>query len=94
MLAGKSHYKLKFCEFYCFQVQDCHVLKYTPKESYNGKTAALTVGGKTVSRLYVSIYSIPKMAHFISFCSSCFLVEECSVVTNCDFPEACLGEAD
>ncbi|KAH0503508.1 39S ribosomal protein L3, mitochondrial, partial [Microtus ochrogaster] len=34
------------------QVQDCHVLKYTPKESYNGKTAALTVGGKTVSRLY------------------------------------------
>ncbi|EGW05653.1 Copine-4, partial [Cricetulus griseus] len=34
------------------QVQDCHVLKYTPKEDYNGKTSALTVGGKTVSRFY------------------------------------------
>ncbi|GAB1294604.1 39S ribosomal protein L3, mitochondrial [Apodemus speciosus] len=34
------------------QVQDCHVLKYTPKEDHNGKNAALTVGGKTVSRLY------------------------------------------
>uniref|UniRef100_A0A9L0SX72 Large ribosomal subunit protein uL3m n=1 Tax=Equus caballus TaxID=9796 RepID=A0A9L0SX72_HORSE len=32
------------------QVQDCHVLKYTPKENHNGKRAALTVGGKTVSR--------------------------------------------
>ncbi|KAM5292223.1 large ribosomal subunit protein uL3m [Ctenodactylus gundi] len=32
------------------QVQDCHVLKYTSKEDHNGKTAALTVGGKTVSR--------------------------------------------
>lgn len=32
------------------QVQDCHVLKYTSKENHNGKTAALTVGGKTVSR--------------------------------------------
>ena len=75
MLAGESHYKLKFCESYCFQVQDCHVLKYTPKESYNGKTAALTVGGKTVSRLYVSIYiPIPKIAHFISFRSACFRV--------------------
>ncbi|KAF6313153.1 mitochondrial ribosomal protein L3 [Rhinolophus ferrumequinum] len=35
------------------QVQDCHVLKYTPKENYNGKTAALTVGGKTVSRFHI-----------------------------------------
>nr|XP_042138103.1 39S ribosomal protein L3, mitochondrial [Peromyscus maniculatus bairdii] len=34
------------------QVQDCHVVKYTPKENYDGKTAALTVGGKTVSRFY------------------------------------------
>ncbi|XP_012883494.1 PREDICTED: 39S ribosomal protein L3, mitochondrial, partial [Dipodomys ordii] len=32
------------------QVQDCHVLKYTSKEDHNGKMAALTVGGKTVSR--------------------------------------------
>lgn len=32
------------------QVQDCHVLKYTSKENHNGKTAALSVGGKTVSR--------------------------------------------
>ncbi|XP_032345408.1 39S ribosomal protein L3, mitochondrial isoform X3 [Camelus ferus] len=36
------------------QVQDCHVLKYTPKENYNGKMAALTVGGKTVSRFHKS----------------------------------------
>ncbi|XP_077899432.1 large ribosomal subunit protein uL3m isoform X3 [Ictidomys tridecemlineatus] len=34
------------------QVQDCHVLKYTPKENHNGKTAALTVGGKTVSHFH------------------------------------------
>ncbi|KAF4020607.1 hypothetical protein G4228_012373 [Cervus hanglu yarkandensis] len=36
------------------QVQDCHVLKYTPKENHNGKMAALTVGGKTVSRFHKS----------------------------------------
>uniref|UniRef100_A0A8C9K8D7 Large ribosomal subunit protein uL3m n=1 Tax=Panthera tigris altaica TaxID=74533 RepID=A0A8C9K8D7_PANTA len=36
------------------QVQDCHVLKYTPKENHDGKMAALTVGGKTVSRFYKS----------------------------------------
>lgn len=36
------------------QVQDCHVLKYTPKENYDGKMAALTVGGKTVSRFHKS----------------------------------------
>ncbi|XP_006883381.1 PREDICTED: 39S ribosomal protein L3, mitochondrial [Elephantulus edwardii] len=36
------------------QVQDCHVLKYTPKESHNGKTAALTVGGKTASPFHKS----------------------------------------
>lgn len=36
------------------QVQDCHVLKYTPKENNNGKMAALTVGGKTVSRFHKS----------------------------------------
>ncbi|XP_036287385.1 39S ribosomal protein L3, mitochondrial isoform X4 [Pipistrellus kuhlii] len=34
------------------QVQDCHVLRYTPKESNDGKNATLTVGGKTVSRFY------------------------------------------
>ena len=37
------------------QVQDCHVLKYTTKENHNGKMAALTVGGKTVSRFHKSI---------------------------------------
>ncbi|XP_015423597.1 PREDICTED: 39S ribosomal protein L3, mitochondrial isoform X2 [Myotis davidii] len=36
------------------QVQDCHVLRYTPKENNDGKMAALTVGGKTVSRFYKS----------------------------------------
>ncbi|KAB0391340.1 hypothetical protein E2I00_003050, partial [Balaenoptera physalus] len=36
------------------QVQDCHILKYTPKENHNGKMAALTVGGKTVSRFHKS----------------------------------------
>ncbi|KAF5925462.1 hypothetical protein HPG69_001908 [Diceros bicornis minor] len=30
-------------------IQDCHNLKYTPKEKHNGQMAALTVGGKTVS---------------------------------------------
>ncbi|KAM4821405.1 large ribosomal subunit protein uL3m [Thomomys bottae] len=36
------------------QVKDCHVLKYTSKENHNGKKAALTVGGKTVSRFHKS----------------------------------------
>ncbi|XP_053570273.1 39S ribosomal protein L3, mitochondrial isoform X2 [Bombina bombina] len=36
------------------QVQDCHVIKYTPKEEYNGRTATLTVGGKNVSPFYRS----------------------------------------
>ncbi|XP_054585871.1 39S ribosomal protein L3, mitochondrial isoform X2 [Eptesicus fuscus] len=36
------------------QVQDCHVLRYTPKENLDGKMATLTVGGKTVSRFYKS----------------------------------------
>ncbi|XP_063306741.1 large ribosomal subunit protein uL3m [Pelobates fuscus] len=31
------------------QVQDCHVIKYTPKEENNGKSATLTVGGKNAS---------------------------------------------
>ncbi|MBN3305541.1 RM03 protein, partial [Amia calva] len=31
------------------QVQDCHVIKYTPKEEFDGKTAALIVGTKNVS---------------------------------------------
>ncbi|XP_039383974.1 39S ribosomal protein L3, mitochondrial isoform X1 [Mauremys reevesii] len=34
------------------QVKDCHVLKYTPKEEYNGKTATLIVGGKNSSPFY------------------------------------------
>ncbi|RXM98881.1 39S ribosomal protein L3, mitochondrial [Acipenser ruthenus] len=31
------------------QVQDCHVLKYTPKEEHDGISAALVVGAKNVS---------------------------------------------
>lgn len=34
------------------QVQDCHVLRHTPKENNDGKNTTLTVGGKTVSRFY------------------------------------------
>ncbi|KAL7976765.1 hypothetical protein Chor_008714 [Crotalus horridus] len=37
------------------QVQDCHVLKYTPKEESDGKTPSLTVGGKNVSEFHVSL---------------------------------------
>lgn len=36
------------------QVQDCHVIKYTPKEEYGGKSAALVVGGKNVSPFHRS----------------------------------------
>ncbi|XP_072268422.1 large ribosomal subunit protein uL3m [Pyxicephalus adspersus] len=36
------------------QVQDCHVIKYTPKEEYNNKCALLTVGGKNVSPFHKS----------------------------------------
>ncbi|XP_051245792.1 39S ribosomal protein L3, mitochondrial [Dicentrarchus labrax] len=36
------------------QVEDCHVLKYLPKEEYNGSSAALLVGGKNASPFYVS----------------------------------------
>lgn len=31
------------------QVQDCHVVKYLSKEEFNGRTAALMVGGKNCS---------------------------------------------
>ncbi|XP_029023112.1 39S ribosomal protein L3, mitochondrial [Betta splendens] len=31
------------------QVQDCHILKHLTKEQYDGRTAALLVGGKNVS---------------------------------------------
>lgn len=31
------------------QVQDCHVIKHLSKEEYDGRTAALMVGGKNVS---------------------------------------------
>ncbi|XP_060705981.1 39S ribosomal protein L3, mitochondrial isoform X2 [Hemiscyllium ocellatum] len=31
------------------QVQDCHVVSYTPKEKYDGKRPALVVGGKNTS---------------------------------------------
>lgn len=36
------------------KIQDYHILKYTPKENHNGKMAALTVGGKTVTHVYNS----------------------------------------
>ncbi|XP_008299068.1 large ribosomal subunit protein uL3m [Stegastes partitus] len=36
------------------QVQDCHVLKCMSKEEYDGRTAALVVGGKNVSPFYRS----------------------------------------
>ncbi|XP_034259954.1 large ribosomal subunit protein uL3m-like [Pantherophis guttatus] len=42
------------------QVQDCHVIKYTPKEEFDGKTPSLTVGGKNVSEFHRSS-SIMKM---------------------------------
>uniref|UniRef100_A0A3B1JW56 Large ribosomal subunit protein uL3m n=1 Tax=Astyanax mexicanus TaxID=7994 RepID=A0A3B1JW56_ASTMX len=31
------------------QVLDCHVIKHIPKEEYDGRTAALVVGGKNIS---------------------------------------------
>lgn len=40
---------------YFFKVQDCHVIKYLPKEEYDGHTAALVVGGKNASPFYVRI---------------------------------------
>ncbi|XP_068603330.1 large ribosomal subunit protein uL3m [Brachionichthys hirsutus] len=40
------------------QVQDCHVLKYLSKEEYNGRTAALLVGGKNVSPFYRSEHAL------------------------------------
>ncbi|XP_032092616.1 39S ribosomal protein L3, mitochondrial isoform X1 [Thamnophis elegans] len=36
------------------EVQDCHVIKYTPKEEFDGKTPSLTVGGKNVSEFHRS----------------------------------------
>lgn len=38
------------------KVQDCHVVRYIPKEDHNGKTSALVVGGKNVSPFYVSLF--------------------------------------
>lgn len=40
------------------QVQDCHVVKCLSKEEYNGRTAALLVGGKNVSPFYRSEDSV------------------------------------
>ncbi|XP_075684714.1 large ribosomal subunit protein uL3m isoform X2 [Rhinoderma darwinii] len=34
------------------QVQDCHVIKFTPKEDAGERSATLTVGGKNVSPFY------------------------------------------
>ncbi|KAJ8268292.1 hypothetical protein COCON_G00134640 [Conger conger] len=36
------------------QVLDCHVIKYLPKEEYDGRAPALIVGGKNVSPFYRS----------------------------------------
>ncbi|KAM3595650.1 uncharacterized protein V6R79_000546 [Siganus canaliculatus] len=36
------------------QVQDCHVIKYLSREEFDGKTAALVVGGKNVSPFHTS----------------------------------------
>ncbi|XP_008330224.1 large ribosomal subunit protein uL3m [Cynoglossus semilaevis] len=36
------------------QVQDCHVIKHLSKEEFDGRTAALVVGGKNVSPFYRS----------------------------------------
>ncbi|XP_034017118.1 39S ribosomal protein L3, mitochondrial [Thalassophryne amazonica] len=36
------------------QVQDCHVIKHVSKEEFDGRTAALLVGGKNVSPFYRS----------------------------------------
>ncbi|XP_062846290.1 39S ribosomal protein L3, mitochondrial isoform X2 [Trichomycterus rosablanca] len=36
------------------QVQDCHVIKHLAKEDYNGMSAALIVGAKSVSPFYKS----------------------------------------
>lgn len=36
------------------QVLDCHVIKHIPKEEYDGRTAALVVGGKNVSPFHRS----------------------------------------
>ncbi|KAJ7322553.1 hypothetical protein JRQ81_018840 [Phrynocephalus forsythii] len=36
------------------KVQDCHVLKYVPKEENNGRFPALLVGGRNVSPFYKS----------------------------------------
>lgn len=41
--------------FLLFKVQDCHVIKYLPKEEYDGHTAALVVGGRNASPFYVRI---------------------------------------
>ena len=44
-----------FIIFFFFKVQDCHIIKYLPKEEYNGHSAALVVGGKNASPFYVRI---------------------------------------
>ncbi|CAJ1083972.1 S ribosomal protein L3%2C mitochondrial [Xyrichtys novacula] len=36
------------------QVQDCHVIRYLSKDEYDGKTAALLVGGKNASPFHKS----------------------------------------
>lgn len=73
---------LVFLCLFVFKVQDCHVLKYTPKENYNGKVAALTVGGKTVSRFYVRMYFHSWNIHFISFTSESLKFWGYSIATN------------
>ncbi|XP_059206763.1 39S ribosomal protein L3, mitochondrial [Centropristis striata] len=42
------------------QVQDCHVIEHLTKEEYDGKTAALVIGGKNVSPFHRSGESLEK----------------------------------
>uniref|UniRef100_A0A3B4BLG4 Large ribosomal subunit protein uL3m n=1 Tax=Periophthalmus magnuspinnatus TaxID=409849 RepID=A0A3B4BLG4_9GOBI len=44
----------KFTSLLHAVVQDCHVLKYLTKDEYDGRTAALLVGGKNVSPFHRS----------------------------------------
>ncbi|XP_051520704.1 39S ribosomal protein L3, mitochondrial-like [Myxocyprinus asiaticus] len=60
------------------QVQDCHVVKHLSKEEFDGRTAALVVGGKSISPFhraegYLEIFrnaGIPPKQKITTFCVS------------------------
>uniref|UniRef100_A0A671M6D1 Large ribosomal subunit protein uL3m n=1 Tax=Sinocyclocheilus anshuiensis TaxID=1608454 RepID=A0A671M6D1_9TELE len=60
------------------QVQDCHVVKHLSKEEYNGRTAALIVGGKNISPFhrpegYLEVFrnaGVPPKQKLTTFCVS------------------------